>query len=285
VSAAPPPRVPADWPAVLAFLVSAAGGIGLAVCYALGGQPQAEGALLLVAFGGLGVGLIVVAHRLLEGPPRVEEREDLVGPAGEQEAVEAELEQRVALVTRRRVLGGALAASVGAIGVAALFPIRSLGPNPGTALLHTPWRRGRRAVGDDGRLIRAAAVPENGLVTVFPAGSPGSANGQAVLIRVPARLLRGASSHAVADASDGLLCFSKVCTHAGCPVGLYEAESHQLLCPCHQSAFDVLNDAEPVLGPAARPLPRLPITVDAEGFVVATGDFSAPVGPAWWSRP
>jgi ubiquinol-cytochrome c reductase iron-sulfur subunit len=281
---APTPTPPSDWPAVVAFLASAAGGIGLAVCYALGGEPQVEGALLALAFGGLGVGLIAVAHRLLSGAPRVEEREDLTAPAEEEDEVGQDL-ARAGVVTRRRLLGGALAASVGAIGVAALFPIRSLGPNPGTALLHTPWRAGRRAIGDDGRLVRAAAVPENGLVTVFPAGYPGSANGQAVLIRLSQRVLRRSPLPSIVDAPDGLLAFSKVCTHAGCPVGLYEAQSHQLLCPCHQSAFDVLTDARPVLGPAARALPRLPIAVDAEGFVVATGDFSAPVGPAWWSRP
>jgi ubiquinol-cytochrome c reductase iron-sulfur subunit len=278
------PSPPSDWPAVVAFLASAAAGVGLAVVYARGGDPQVEGGLLALAFGGLGVGLVVVAHRLLTGAPRVEEREDFVASAEEEAEVEHDL-ARVGAITRRRVLGGALAASVGAIGVAALFPIRSLGPNPGTALLHTPWRAGRRAIGDDGRLVRAAAVPENGLVTIFPAGSPGSANGQAVLIRLSRRVLRTSGLTSIVDAPDGLLAFSKVCTHAGCPVGLYEADSHQLLCPCHQSAFDVLADARPVLGPAARALPRLPITVDAEGYVTATGDFSAPVGPAWWSRP
>jgi ubiquinol-cytochrome c reductase iron-sulfur subunit len=82
---------------------------------------------------------------------------------------------------------------------------------------------------------------------------------------------------------DGIIAFSKVCTHAGCPVGLYEASSRQLLCPCHQSAFDVLAGARPVSGPAAWPLPQLPLTVDDDGVLRATGDFSEPVGPGWWS--
>jgi ubiquinol-cytochrome c reductase iron-sulfur subunit len=86
-------------------------------------------------------------------------------------------------------------------------------------------------------------------------------------------------------APDGLVAYSKVCTHAGCPVGLYEAEPNQLLCPCHQSAFDVLRGAKPVLGPAARALPQLPLRIDAAGLVVAEGDFSSPVGPSWWNRP
>jgi ubiquinol-cytochrome c reductase iron-sulfur subunit len=81
---------------------------------------------------------------------------------------------------------------------------------------------------------------------------------------------------------NGLIAFSKVCTHAGCPVGLYQAETHQLLCPCHQSAFDVLRAARPVSGPAAWPLPQLPLMVAADGTLRAGGDFSEPVGPGWW---
>jgi ubiquinol-cytochrome c reductase iron-sulfur subunit len=86
-------------------------------------------------------------------------------------------------------------------------------------------------------------------------------------------------------APQGNICYSKICTHAGCPVGLFVQALHQLQCPCHQSAFDVLNGARVVFGPAPRPLPQLPITADAEGFLVAQGDFSAPVGPGWWSMP
>jgi ubiquinol-cytochrome c reductase iron-sulfur subunit len=76
--------------------------------------------------------------------------------------------------------------------------------------------------------------------------------------------------------------YSKICTHAGCPVGLYRAESQSLICPCHQSQFDVSDGAKPFFGPAARPLPQLPVGVDDEGILVAQGDFSAPVGPAFW---
>ncbi len=83
---------------------------------------------------------------------------------------------------------------------------------------------------------------------------------------------------------DGLVAYSKLCTHVGCPVGLYQADSHLLLCPCHQSTFDVLDGAKPVFGPATRPLPQLPIGVDDEGYVVSQGDFAAPPGPGFWDR-
>jgi ubiquinol-cytochrome c reductase iron-sulfur subunit len=77
--------------------------------------------------------------------------------------------------------------------------------------------------------------------------------------------------------------YSKICTHAGCPVSLYEQETGRILCPCHQSQFDVTDGAKPVFGPATRSLPQLPITVDDEGYFMARSDFNAPVGPSFWN--
>src|SRR5690606_26047816 len=85
-------------------------------------------------------------------------------------------------------------------------------------------------------------------------------------------------------APEGLVAYSKICTHVGCPVGLYRETTHELLCPCHQSTFDVLRGARPVFGPATRSLPQLPITIDDEGYVVAISDYTEPVGPSFWNR-
>ena len=127
-------------------------------------------------------------------------------------------------------------------------------------------------------------MPVGTVLTVFPEGDPDSADGQALLIGLEPGLYRPAAGRE--DwAPNGLVCFSKVCTHAGCPVGLYRPQTHELFCPCHQSVFDVLASAAPVGGPATRPLPQLPIAVDDTGLVVATGDFSAPVGPGFWDEP
>jgi ubiquinol-cytochrome c reductase iron-sulfur subunit len=147
----------------------------------------------------------------------------------------------------------------------------------------TPWRAGTRLVGADGAVIRAASVPFDGLVTVFPEGAVGSETGQAVLMRVEPGLIRPVRGRE-AWTPDGLIAYSKVCTHAGCPVGLYEASSHQLLCPCHQSTFDVLDGAQPVFGPAAVALPQLPLAVDGNGDLYATGGFSSAPGPSYWDR-
>ncbi|HMF81660.1 MAG TPA: Rieske (2Fe-2S) protein [Acidimicrobiia bacterium] len=268
--------------ATAAFLLSAAAAIGLAIVYARGGNVQAEGALILVCFGALGAGLVTVAHRILSTGPFEEEREPLPTSPEERQAFERDMERGEG-VTRRRFLTASLVAAVGAIGAALLFPIRSLGPSPGRSLERTPWRRGSRLVTADGTAVVGRDVPVDSLLTVFPEDAVGSADGQTVLVRVRPELLNPPPGRA--DWSpDGLIAYSKVCTHAGCPVGLYQARTHQLLCPCHQSAFDVLDRAEPVLGPAARALPQLPIEIDADGFLVAQHDFLEPVGPAFWNR-
>ena len=138
-------------------------------------------------------------------------------------------------------------------------------------------------VGVDGQVVSADDLPIGSITTVFPENAPGAPDSQAVLIHVdPAQLQL--SGDAASWAPDGYVCYSKICTHAGCPVGLYRAESHELLCPCHQSTFDVLRGAEPTFGPADRPLPQLPIEIDDDGYLVAGGDFSEPVGPGFWNR-
>jgi ubiquinol-cytochrome c reductase iron-sulfur subunit len=265
------------------FVLTTACALSLAIVYAVGGQPQAEGALLGVGLLALGTGLVLWAHWLMPRGPFVQERHPLASSDEELAAFEQTLEHPEG-VSRRRLLVGGLVGALSALGIAMLFPIRSLGPNPGTTLLRTPWRRGVRAVTENGRPVLARDVPLDGLVTVFPAGHPGSADGQVVLMRVrPERLSLPPGREDWAP--DGLIAYSKVCTHAGCPVGLFEPRRGQLLCPCHQSAFDVLDGAQPVFGPAARALPQLPLTIDDEGYVAAQSDFHEPIGPSFWDRP
>jgi ubiquinol-cytochrome c reductase iron-sulfur subunit len=128
------------------------------------------------------------------------------------------------------------------------------------------------------------SVPEDGFITVFPEGHEGAADAQALLIHVPAGSLKLPADRLEAVPEGTHVAYSKICTHAGCPVGLYRATTRSLLCPCHQSQFDVLDGAKPFFGPAARPLPQLPLGVDDQGVLVALGDFYEPVGPAFWDR-
>src|SRR5688572_4706568 len=159
------------------FLLSSVAAIALAIVYLQGGQPQLEGLFLSIALGGIACGLVIWGNRLLPQGPYVDSRHDLRSPAKEVEAAQDDLQQGGTL-TRRKMLFRSLGLAVGGLGVAALFPIRSLGPSPGEDLLETPWRDGVRLITDDGRLIRAEDVPREGLVTVFPEGDPGSADGQ-----------------------------------------------------------------------------------------------------------
>jgi ubiquinol-cytochrome c reductase iron-sulfur subunit len=143
-----------------------------------------------------------------------------------------------------------------------------------------------RLVREDGSPIRPEELTTDGLLTVWPDGHTDAADAPTLLISVDQeqadrfRSRPGREGWTVGS----IVAYSKLCTHAGCPVGLYQAEIGKLLCPCHQSTFDVLDGARPVFGPAARSLPQLPLDVDDEGYLIATGDFSGPTGPGFWDR-
>ena len=269
----------------LSLVVSTIAALGLAGVYIGGGQAQAEGALLMVALGGLGVAVILWARLLVPGPEITEERGELGSPDEDAEAVEEAIDETsgdVAPEVGRRSVLRLFWLALGSLGLAALFPIRSLGPAPGRSLLTTAWKEGLRLVDQEGRRVRADTLVVGGTLTVFPEGAEKAADAQAVLVRVEPGLIRPRKGRE--DwAPEGNIAYSKICTHVGCPVGLYQEDSHELVCPCHQSTFDVLDGARPRFGPATRSLPQLPIGVDPEGFLVAGGDFGEPVGPAFWN--
>jgi ubiquinol-cytochrome c reductase iron-sulfur subunit len=264
-----------------AFVVAILAGVGLATIYALGGQVQLEGLLLGLLLGGIGIGLTVWGKELFT-PQRVIEAR---GPHGSHpedvEAVDRAFDpDRV--VPRRAFLIRLLVGALGALGLAAIFPIRSLGPSPGDALFRTAWRRGLRLVDESGQPVRADTLEVGGVITVFPEGRLEAEDSQAVVVRVDPRRLRLPPGRET-WAPGGNVCYSKICTHAGCPVGLFSKKLGQLQCPCHQSAFDVLTGAQVAFGPAPRPLPQLDIEEDADGFLRARGDFDEPVGPGFWN--
>ena len=263
------------------FGVSAVASIGLLVVYAIGGHTALEGILLGTALGGLGVALVSWATTLPSGDA-VEERHPLESTPEERTALDLDVVTGVDSLTRRSMLRWA-GAAIAALGTALIFPIRSLGPSPGDDLRVSGWSRGARLVDAAGRPIGAEDLDIDGVATVFPENAVGSASAQTLLIRVDPKLLDLTPDEA-AGTVDGYVAYSKVCTHAGCPVGLFEQVTKQLLCPCHQSTFDVLTGAVPVFGPATRPLPQLPIGLDADGLFVALDDYPEPIGPGFWNR-
>lgn len=268
----------------IAFVLSIASSLVLTVVYARGGQPQLEGALLAVALGGLGIGIIVWAKELLVPEQITQERELEPSPPEVREAAQAALLGGEEQIGRRRVLARLLLGALGALGLAAVFPVRSLGPGPGRSLFHTEWTPGAVVVDGTGRAVGLHDLEVGSVVTVFPEGHVGSAVSQTLLIRVEPGSLRLPPAR-VAWAPEGYIAFSKICTHAGCPVGLYQPKTHQLLCPCHQSTFDVLRGAARVFGPATRPLAQLPLMAGPDGLLRARSDFTEPVGPGFWNRP
>ncbi|HEX9694254.1 MAG TPA: Rieske (2Fe-2S) protein [Actinomycetota bacterium] len=268
----------------IAFGAATLAALGLFVVYIAGGQPQVEGALLFVALAGIGAGLMVWATRLMTGIGQITQSRRHAQPPEEKEAAAEAMAGGVEEMSRRRLLFRLLLGAAGALGLAAIFPIRSLGRAPGASLFRTEWRPGLRLVDVDGNLVTRDTLEVDSFTTVFPEDAVGSGDSQAVLIRVQSGSLQLPADR-LAGAPDGYVAYSKICTHAGCAVGLYLARVHQLRCPCHQSTFDVLNGAQPVYGPAARALPQLPIEIDADGTMRALGDFTAPVGPSFWDLP
>jgi ubiquinol-cytochrome c reductase iron-sulfur subunit len=193
---------------------------------------------------------------------------------------------------RRKLIRNSLLGAMAPLGLLAIIPLRDLGPLPGDSLEHTAWKAGKRLVSDPaGHPIKVADMEIGGVVHVLPEGienAPDRLNEEA---KATAIIMRLAPEDLVNERPDrkgwdvsGIVAYSKVCTHLGCPVGLYEQQTHHLLCPCHQSTFDVTRNCKVIFGPAHRPLPQLKLTTDAEGYLVAAQDFQEPVGPSFWER-
>jgi ubiquinol-cytochrome c reductase iron-sulfur subunit len=269
----------------VSFVVAAVAAIALAVVYWQGGQPQAEGILLAVSLGGIGVGIVLWAKHFMPDDEVSEDRHPMASSEEEIAAFTADFQAGESSLRSRRVLVATAGGACAALGVALVFPIRSLGPRPGRGLKETAYRQGGlRVVREDGSPVRPDDLSVDGFITVWPQGHTDAADAPTLLIRYRPDQGFEPSQGREDWTVDGVVAYSKLCTHVGCPVGLYQSVSGLLLCPCHQSTFDVMRGAKPVFGPAARPLPQLPLDVDEDGYIIATGDFSDPVGPGFWDR-
>jgi ubiquinol-cytochrome c reductase iron-sulfur subunit len=267
------------------FGIAIVAALGLAVVYWRGGQAQLEGILLAVVLGGIGTGIVLWAKHFMPNDEVEEERHSLASSEEEIADFAHDFEAGEASLRSRRVLVAMGGGACAALGVALLFPIRSLGPRPGKDLKRTAYAGGgMRVVREDGTPVRPDELPTEGIITVWPDGHTDAADSPTLLIRLRDDQQFEAPAGREDWMVDHVVAFSKLCTHAGCPVGLYQSDISQLLCPCHQSTFDVLQACRPIFGPAARPLPQLPLATDDEGYLIATGDFSSPTGPGFWDR-
>ncbi|MCS5719707.1 Rieske 2Fe-2S domain-containing protein [Herbiconiux sp. CPCC 205763] len=195
---------------------------------------------------------------------------------------------------RRTLIRNSLIGALIAFPLPGIVLFRGLAPqdeDPAELLSHTMWKKGARLTLDpSGIPVRASDITIGSVFHIIPEGLNDApdrleqkAKAAVLLMRLnPADL--NISPGRENWSYDGIVAYSKICTHVGCPVALYEQQTHHLLCPCHQSTFDVVNECQVIFGPAKRPLPQLPIEVDSEGYLVAQSDFNEPVGPSFWER-
>lgn len=269
---------PRELAIAFALFLTVAGSGGFIAAYATSESTLYEGIALGCAALGLCVAALGWAFWVLPEEHAVDEIVTYPSSHVEQIAQDSAIEQGVEEVSRPRLLLAMLGGALACFGAALIVPIRSLGPKIDKTLFHTAWRKGSVLVRDDGTPIRVTDLDVDSALLVFPQNAVEDAMSQTTLVRV---------TDAEVPGTHGYLAFSRVCTHAGCPVALYRAADRQLMCPCHQSVFNVLAGGAVVSGPADHALPQLPIAVGDDGVLHALGDFPEPIGPGFWeeSRP
>ncbi|MBT2209666.1 MULTISPECIES: ubiquinol-cytochrome c reductase iron-sulfur subunit [Actinomadura] len=303
------------------FLLAFAGSVGF-IAYYIGwsgrdggmhGVDRAResnfwlGGMMALSFLALAIGVTIWVRRLMTSKPIIQERHL---PAADEETRagfnEDFMEGAVdSGITKRPLLRRTLLLASAPLGLAPLVLLRDLGPLPEKKLRSTFWakaveeahkqgKKGVRLVVDGtNRPLRVSDFSSPGsMITVLPEGIEEhvpeeqvlteTAKAVTILINVPADEFKPAKGRENWHVN-GIVAYSKICTHVGCPAALYEQTTHHILCPCHQSTFDATNAAKVVFGPAARPLPQLPLSVE-DGYIVATSDYHEPIGPSFWER-
>ena len=293
------------------FVLSILGTIGSIVAYVMvppdGTTSGVRLSTLLLGLGltvsllGIGIAGIHWAKALMGDREMVQERHPLASSEETRADTIKDLNdglQDSGVVGRRGVLKGAF------FGALALFPLAIAVPLIGSVggdwniskFKHTMWKQGTRlAIDPSGRPIKASDVTVGSVFHVVPETTEEfrethewiTEKSKAVVLMVrlnPEDLRTDQSPEGATWSHEGIVAYSKICTHVGCPVALYEQQTHHLLCPCHQSTFDIADSAKVVFGPANRRLPQLPITVDDDGYLVAQDDFAEPIGPSFWER-
>ncbi len=268
-----------------------------------GASTVALGFCLGMALLLIGAAAIQWARKLMSDVEMVEMRHPAASPEGDREQAIAGLNAGISDsgIGRRPLIRNSMLGALAALGLPAVVLLRDLGPLPGAKLASTVWRKGMRVVNDvAGTPIRPSDVQIGQLVNGEPSvffqedeegeplfeGTPllqAKAKAAVVMVRMRPEEITPTPERENWGI-DGILCYSKICTHVGCPISLWEQQTHHLLCPCHQSTFDLADNGKVVFGPAARSLPQLPLMLDDQGYIVAQSDFTEPVGPSYWER-
>jgi ubiquinol-cytochrome c reductase iron-sulfur subunit len=255
-------------------------------------------ALLLI-----GVGAIQWARKLMSDVEVAEMRHPTASSETDRTETVKALTQGVSDsgIARRPLIRNSLIGALAMMGLPVILALRDLGPLPGNKLSVTVWKKGMRVVNDvAGTPIKPEEVEIGQLINtqpeiLFEKDEEGEriyegtellnakTKASTIVVRMKTDDITPSSGRENWGVS-GILCYSKICTHVGCPISLWEQQTHHLLCPCHQSTFDLADNGKVVFGPAGRGLPQLPLMVDDEGYLVAQSDFTEPVGPSFWER-
>jgi ubiquinol-cytochrome c reductase iron-sulfur subunit len=259
----------------------------------------ALGLSLSVALLGLGFGALIWVRQLMPDAEVAEERHAMRSSDTERAEFQEYFEEAAAAsqFVRRPMVRRSLMLATLPLAVIPIVALRDLGPLPGTSLRHTVWSPGRRLLvyGTNTPLTPAEFSAPGSMITIVPDGYQDDldalAKAAVILIKFQPGVLHVPTAYAGSTlistmnwTVDNIVAYSKICTHVGCPVALYEQTTHHILCPCHQSTFQAAEGARVLFGPAPRPLPQLPLALDAQGYLVAKSDFTQPVGPSFWER-
>jgi ubiquinol-cytochrome c reductase iron-sulfur subunit len=301
----PDPAAAKHWERVTAalFMLAAISGVGFIAAY-VGLEVQGNGNVVVaalrsnlglgtslsVAMLAMGAGFTIWVRRVMPPAELAEERHPMASAPEDREAFAETFIQgaETSQITKRPLLRRTLLAATVPVAVAPLVLLRDLGPLPGTSLRHTAWRKGMRLLvyGENRPITAAEFNSVGGMITVVPEGYQNDdtelAKATSIIIKMDPGQLQSPTN--LNWTVDGIVAYSKICTHVGCPAALYEQTTQRILCPCHQSTFDAARGAQVIFGPAPRPLPQLPITTNAQGYLVAQSDFTEPVGPSFWER-
>jgi ubiquinol-cytochrome c reductase iron-sulfur subunit len=241
----------------------------------------------------IGMGAIHWAKTLMPDTEVVAQRHEFRSPDSDRKDFVTAVKEGAAAsgLGRRSLIKRSLGAALGLSALSPLILLRDLGPLPGKELEKTTWKSGTYLVTDPGnRRIKASDLEVGAVAQVLPEIADPEHRKLSDIAKDAVLLIRlrpqefNLEADRLAMTHDGIIAFSKICSHMGCAVALYEQQTKHLLCPCHQSTFDVTRAAKVIFGPSARPLPQLDITIDQEGYLLARQPFSEPVGPSFWER-
>ncbi|GAA3859464.1 cytochrome bc1 complex Rieske iron-sulfur subunit [Streptomyces sp. NPDC003328] len=253
----------------------------------------ALGLTLGVALFAIGAGAVHWARTLMSDMEIADERHPVEASPEVKTKVLADFKQgaRESQLGRRKLIRNTMFGALALFPLSGVMLLRDLGPLPGTKLRHTLWSKGKLLVNmNTNEPLRPSDVAVGSLTFAKPEGLEENNEDFQTEIAKAALMIVRLQPDNIKDKRElewshqGIVAFSKICTHVGCPISLYEQQTHHVLCPCHQSTFDLSDGARVIFGPAGHALPQLRIGVNADGYLEALGDFEEPVGPAFWER-